>query len=495
MHPDDGYRLTSATNLTQPSESQSFTYDAINRITTSSRYGAYSYPPAGDPRPHAPTAVNGTPLSYDLNGNTLTAGSRSLGWNADNLVVHVTLGTLTTSFAYDGLGERVKKSSPAGESLYPFGDDYEITNGVVTKYINVDGLGVIAKRVTGGPTPGTYWLHTDRQGSVQAVTDATGAAVLRRKYRPYGETLAEVGAHTESRGWIDQRNDSETGLTYLHARYLDSQLGIFLSPDPIGIVGGPNEYGYSLGDPINSDDRSGLISCKRRGRDGTCEVWQLDPVETGPGSWAHGQMNAPTTMPGSLRPNGRNGGNDLGDGSGRGGGGNAGGDQGGSVNSSGGTGGDPPGAGPGPTTTPKTYPVVVVSLGAGAWVLAGEGGSVFVLDPETGMVYEYFYLGGGVGLGFGANGAVETGVMDLTTPDDLLGWGVAVSAFAAAGPKGVAVAYSGNSFWGNGSSGGTGGWAGGGGFGVSGIGTYTWRTGHFSLSGAPQVVRDAFGRR
>jgi RHS repeat-associated protein len=255
---DDGYRLTTATNLSQPAESQSFEYDVIDRITTSSRYGVYSYPPAGDPRPHAPTDVGGVALSYDLNGNTLTAGTRSLVWNADNLLAQATLGTVTTDFAYDGLGERVKKSSPAGESLYPFGDEYEITDGVVTKYVKVDGLGVIAKRVTGDPAPGTYWLHTDRQGSIQAVTDASGSAVFRRSYRPYGETLAENGAHTESRGWIDQRNDPETGLTYLHARYLDPALGVFLSPDPIGVRGGLNLYSYAGASPINRVDRSGL---------------------------------------------------------------------------------------------------------------------------------------------------------------------------------------------------------------------------------------------
>jgi RHS repeat-associated protein len=270
---DDGYRLTTATNLSQPAESQSFEYDAIDRITSSSRYGVYSYPPAGDPRPHAPTDVGGVALSYDSNGNTLAAGTRSLVWNADNLLTQMTLGTLTTDFAYDGFGERVKKSSPAGESLYPFGDEYEITDGVVTKYVTVDGLGVIGKRVTGGPAPGTYWLHTDRLGSIQAVTDATGSAVFRRTYRPYGETLAEDGAHAESRGWIDQRNDLETGLTYLHARYFDPQLGVFLSPDPIGVAGGLNQYGYGFGDPVNNADPSGLLPDPNGGPNLPWWVW------------------------------------------------------------------------------------------------------------------------------------------------------------------------------------------------------------------------------
>jgi hypothetical protein len=47
---------------------------------------------------------------------------------------------------------------------------------------------------------------------------------------------------------------------YLHARYYDPQLGIFLSPDPIGVAGGMNQYGYGLGNPVNGWDRSGLVT-------------------------------------------------------------------------------------------------------------------------------------------------------------------------------------------------------------------------------------------
>lgn len=52
--------------------------------------------------------------------------------------------------------------------------------------------------------------------------------------------------------------DPEYAGIYLHARYFDPQLGIFLSPDPIGVAGGMNEYGYGLGNPVNGADRSGL---------------------------------------------------------------------------------------------------------------------------------------------------------------------------------------------------------------------------------------------
>ena len=37
------------------------------------------------------------------------------------------------------LGERIKKTNGSTTSLYPFGDDYEVTGGVTTKYEGLAG--------------------------------------------------------------------------------------------------------------------------------------------------------------------------------------------------------------------------------------------------------------------------------------------------------------------------------------------------------------------
>src|SRR5258708_16069901 len=63
---------------------------------------------------------------------------------------------------------------------------------------------------------------------------------------------------------MGERQDEDTGLIYLHARYYDPALGIFISPDPQdpyepGV--GTNSYAYGANDPVNSTDPNGLSTC------------------------------------------------------------------------------------------------------------------------------------------------------------------------------------------------------------------------------------------
>ncbi len=246
---DEMNRLISSTNTGAPANNQTWTYDSLGRIQTNSRIGNYTY---GSSRPHAVTAAgSNTYTAYDANGNLQTGGGRTLSWNADNLITQVVMGGNTTTFNYGPDGDRIKKTAGAVVAKYPFGDDYEINGTTVTKYFNA-GFGVIAKKV--GTTK--YWLHTDRLGSINATTTSAGVQVLRRSYRSYGELLGQTGTHTEKLGYIGQRTDSETGLTYLHARYYDPMLGVFLSPDPAGAD--RNTYRYARGNPANFSDPTGL---------------------------------------------------------------------------------------------------------------------------------------------------------------------------------------------------------------------------------------------
>jgi len=123
---------------------------------------------------------------------------------------------------------------------------------VTTKYLPGD-----AKRV-GLST--TTWLHRDHLQSVRVITNSSGGIVDRANYRPFGEQLGFAGG-TESKGFIGERLDDETGLLYLHARYYDPVLARFISADPMSpaLPGvGVNRYAYAFNNPVMFLDPSGL---------------------------------------------------------------------------------------------------------------------------------------------------------------------------------------------------------------------------------------------
>ncbi len=91
------------------------------------------------------------------------------------------------------------------------------------------------------------------------------AATSTHAYRPYGRPVAATPSSVISgKSYIGEQYDSELGaeigLSYLHARYYDPNLGRFLSPDtydPTVSGVGINRYAYAGNDPINMSDASG----------------------------------------------------------------------------------------------------------------------------------------------------------------------------------------------------------------------------------------------
>lgn len=83
---------------------------------------------------------------------------------------------------------------------------------------------------------------------------------------PSASPLASNGAtvpaidQPQTKGYIDERFDPETGFEYLHGRYFDPILGRFPQADtwdPYIRGVGTNRYAYSGNDPINGSDPNG----------------------------------------------------------------------------------------------------------------------------------------------------------------------------------------------------------------------------------------------
>jgi len=170
--------------------------------------------------------------------------------------VTVTTGGATVTYLYGPDGERLKKQAPAGTTLYIETAERDPAGAWTTwPAPEVKRAGSVLN-----------WLHRDHLTSVRRVTDATGTLTRASVYRPYGvqvETVLAPLSPPEPKGWIGERTDPETGLTYLHARYYDASLGRFLSPDwwDVSDPGvGTDRYGYSAGDPVNKADANGHVS-------------------------------------------------------------------------------------------------------------------------------------------------------------------------------------------------------------------------------------------
>jgi hypothetical protein len=132
----------------------------------------------------------------------------------------------------------------------------------------------------------------------------------------------------------------------------------------------------------------------------------------------------------------------------------------------------------------KIYPVLIFSVGGGLGVVSGEAGEVIALDMDTGKVHSYKFVAYGIGLGFGGAATVQVGVVDMKKPPNLAGWGLEVSAFAAA-IHGVSGQVTGTGSAGNGEGEVAFGYAAGAGAGISGMGTYTWYEGQYDLTKLP----------
>jgi RHS repeat-associated protein len=80
-----------------------------------------------------------------------------------------------------------------------------------------------------------YYYHGDHLGSAQIVTDPEGKIYEQLEYTPYGELWVEHLKTTIDAmpfRFTGKERDSETGLYYFGARYLNPQTSMWLSADP-----------------------------------------------------------------------------------------------------------------------------------------------------------------------------------------------------------------------------------------------------------------------
>lgn len=135
-------------------------------------------------------------------------------------------------------------------------------------YVHAGGIDrpLGAVRMSGNDTLVTFYPHTNWRGLFEGATGTDAQLIDNEITWPGAAAAAYLGvavseAPDEWMGSLVVEQADASGLLYRRNRYYDPMGGQFTQPDPIGLAGGLNLYGYAGGDPINFSDPFGLSPC------------------------------------------------------------------------------------------------------------------------------------------------------------------------------------------------------------------------------------------
>ncbi len=265
-----------------------YSYDDLSRLLAADYFAAwdavnpvreydFSYDIAGNRTQEILTVDGGTPtqidytydaanrissagFAYNDTGQMTADGTLSYSWDRAGRL----LGAGDSSYAYNGLGQRVQQT----------------VSGVVTEYLlDVQpGLAKVIAATTGANTErfvhergllsqqdsvgDWHWAVNDGPGSVRVQADSNFDVEGSRLFAPYGAPFDEQGAFSVPFAFTGEMLD-ENGLQYHRARYLNPALGVFPSLDPVeGMLQQAmslNRYAYVAGNVVNMVDPSGMF--------------------------------------------------------------------------------------------------------------------------------------------------------------------------------------------------------------------------------------------
>jgi len=197
--------------------------------------------------------------TYTYNNNGCLTGDTvwTFGYDMLNRLTSASKSGVSASYLYDPLNRQSQKTVGSTKTHYIYSGAQRIaeyngtTGSLITRFVFAKGLDEPVVEITSAGTKS--YFHADRQGSVIAKTDNSGAVTSRNEFGPFGES----GVISGSFGYTGQRYDSESGLYFFKTRYYSPAIGRFLQPDTIGYGAGLNMYAYVNNQPLDYTDTLG----------------------------------------------------------------------------------------------------------------------------------------------------------------------------------------------------------------------------------------------
>jgi RHS repeat-associated protein len=243
---------------------QTFTYDELDRIKTSSLHQeTYSYDSRGNRHTleskQLPT-METADYEYDV-WNSLSKVTTKDGkiveyrYNGDGLLEERTENNITTRYYYDG--DQIIAEGTVGQD-----------GKAVLKARYIRGANGLVAKVSDDPGEkmsygGIAYYHTNGHGDVVSLRDKQGEILKSYSYDVWGNIESEVSNKTISNPFMYSGEywDSTAKLQYLRARWYDPSQGRFISEDsykgdnldPLSL----NLYTYVENNPLKYTDPSG----------------------------------------------------------------------------------------------------------------------------------------------------------------------------------------------------------------------------------------------
>ena len=246
---------------------QEMRYDAMGNLTYKTGVGSLFIYQNGTNRLVSVTGGGYNPKAWD-----------EITYTAYNKVSYIRSGTDSQSILYGPSQQRKKTVTVVDgvtETKYYCGGLYEeVQKGSETKkisYIFADGesIAIFEQSTINGDK--LLYLHKDHLGSVQALTNESGALVQELSYDAWGkrrnpinwEDYSSISAASSLTPWgfTGHEHMDMFDIINMDGRMYDPVLGRFLSPDPFAqapdYTQGLNRYIYCLNNPLSLYDPTG----------------------------------------------------------------------------------------------------------------------------------------------------------------------------------------------------------------------------------------------
>jgi RHS repeat-associated protein len=341
---DAANRITQTTD-SNPVYNRSYDYDALNRLTgqvDNTSFKLWNYDANSN---RTLTQIGGTSYSYtlattsnrlldvvgpaaktynyDAAGNPLSDGTATFIWNAVGQLSKIIKNGKTHRYKYNAFGQRITKNGrlskkyfflydPAGQLIGEYKnnaataiptDDWLIRQETV--WLGDIPIAVLRKPVATEPVQ-IYYIHTDHLNTPRLIADQSNTPVWRwDNVHAFGANLPDEDP--DGNGQLFEYNprfpgqyfDKEAGLHYNYFRYYEPETGRYLSPDPIGLTGGLNTYGYVEQNPVSFVDPTGENPVLLWALGGALTLWDmLKPMQ--PNSQYPDAIESVWTIPGPV---------------------------------------------------------------------------------------------------------------------------------------------------------------------------------------------------